>query len=194
MTEPKMTAKKIKASLSINTTPEVMLGKPGSTPRPQMVQDEGVVVLGKPGSTPRPRVVCAEADIVLGNPGSTPKPRKEELDFLDIEAELEPTSPIRNVQVKCSKHPNLKSILKKGPKKMKLKLTFGQAKPMYFCRNTPTDYLYDTPEQACEKYLELFNEPVVCNIEVHERYVELSSSNVGKYTIGSVRFLIYRMS
>lgn len=121
--------------------------------------------VGKPGSTPK--------TITLGQPGLTPKhPSK----YPQVEIQDESKTYVDRST------PGVRSILRKADYQAKTnRIRFNETHPeVFFCRMSPSHLMSPNPSQA----VEAFQEFVQDTPGYHERFVELQSSDVGKYTIG----------
>ena len=160
-----------------SSSPRNILGNPGSTPK-------NVTQLGKPGSTPRPRL-----NGVYG--------------FEEDDDEEVKERPVFDI---CDSNPNtsLTSILHVDtPSGTSKTVQFGECTSSFYCRNTPPQKLSFSATEAMELEKELANDvelgppllpavttfrPLVASL----RFIELSSSEVSKYTKGTVRcFILY---
>ncbi|KAF1334933.1 hypothetical protein FI667_g1560, partial [Globisporangium splendens] len=131
--------------------------------------------LNHPGSTPKPQSADTEVTCVLGDPGSTPKARVSDLRALGFdEDELNTPVPAEN------------RIAKKHSKQVNLGESGATPrKENIFFRETPPSFVTETVEAAVEVYEKLVQDPVFHQQATpQERFVELQSSEVSKYTIG----------
>uniref|UniRef100_K3WGY0 Uncharacterized protein n=1 Tax=Globisporangium ultimum (strain ATCC 200006 / CBS 805.95 / DAOM BR144) TaxID=431595 RepID=K3WGY0_GLOUD len=156
--------------------------------------------LNHPGSTPKPQSADTEVACILGDPGSTPKARVSDLRALGFdEDELNTPVPAENVSSSAaaifnceddldgiSDYARNKRIVKKHSKHVSLGESGATPRKEYiFFRETPPSFVTETVEAAVQVYEKLVQDPVFHQQAApQERFVELQSSEVSKYTIG----------
>ncbi|KAF4322808.1 hypothetical protein JM18_001701 [Phytophthora kernoviae] len=169
--------------------------------------ESGYNRLNHPGSTPKPQA----HEIVFGDPGSTPLARAKDLRALGFEDidddgdDDEEEADSTNVSSKAtsdnpkntgsdvghdtghfSEYAIRKRALRTAPKHVQL----GNAgstptKEYIFFRETPPSFVTETIEDAVEVFEKLGNDPeFIQQAVVVERFIELNSSEVSKYSVG----------
>ncbi|KAG2791061.1 hypothetical protein PC129_g763 [Phytophthora cactorum] len=158
------------------------------------VTDQGYNRLNHPGSTPH------HPGPVIGEPGSTPMARAKDLQlygFEDVDDDVEKTlsSSIAEGDDTTDENANQLShyALEKRSSKTGLKrVQLGNpgstpTKEYIFFRETPPSFVTETIEDAVEVFEKLGNNPeFVKQAVLVERFIEMQSSEVSKYTIGQV--------
>ncbi|RLN60256.1 hypothetical protein BBJ28_00001399 [Nothophytophthora sp. Chile5] len=155
------------------------LNHPGSTPKPQGHR----AAIGEPGSTPMARAKdlrkmgfddIDDDDEAACTPSSTGEPAREGADEKDGNA------------AEISEYAIRKRASRVTPKHVQL----GDpgrtpTKEYIFFRETPPSFVTETIEEAVDVLSKLGNDPVFLGQAVAiERFVELQSSEVSKYTMG----------
>ncbi|KAG7399354.1 hypothetical protein PHYBOEH_009156 [Phytophthora boehmeriae] len=159
--------------------------------------ESGYNRLNHPGSTPKPQA----HETVFGDPGSTPLARAKDLralgfdDIDDEEADsMSESNEATPDQSKgtgndagndISEYAIRKRAARTAPKNVQL----GNAgstptKEYIFFRETPPSFVTETIEEAVEVFEKLGNDPDFIQTVVVERFIELNSSEVSKYSVG----------
>ncbi|KAF4033383.1 hypothetical protein GN244_ATG14718 [Phytophthora infestans] len=150
------------------------------------VNDQGYNRLNHPGSTPH------HHGPVIGEPGSTPMARAKDLHFQgfkddddDMEkASSEDDNAHEDVD-QLSHYALHKRTSKTGLKRVRLGNPGSTPTKEYiFFRETPPSFVTETIEDAVEVFKKLGNNPEF--VKQAERFIELQSSEVAKYTVGQV--------
>lgn len=155
--------------------------------------------LNRPGSTPKPQGTDAAASI-LGDPGSTPKARASDLKTLGFdEDELRTPVPVENLSRSSTDLDSAAdsldlseyAIRKRAAKKPTKRVYIGESgatptKEYIFFRETPPSFVTESVEAAVDVLEKLGLDPAfrLAATLPQERFLELSSSDVGKYRIG----------
>lgn len=156
--------------------------------------------LNHPGSTPKPQLLSSSAAAsILGDPGSTPKARAGELTALGFdEDELRTPVPVENIGSPAdsdarnddsglSDYAKRKRIAKKHNKHVSLGVPGSTPTKEYiFFRETPPSYVTESVEAAVEVLEKLGLDPAfrLQAAAPQERFIELQSSEVSKYSVG----------
>lgn len=151
--------------------------------------------LDHPGSTPHHHIHGS----VIGEPGSTPMARSKDLRILgfedvdDDDEEAPSSAPTdeakgEDVAEQLSHYALRKHTSKTGLKRVQLGDPGSTPTKEYiFFRETPPSFVTETIEEAVEVFETLGNDPeFVKQATVVERFIELQSSEVSKYTVGQV--------
>ncbi|EGZ15848.1 hypothetical protein PHYSODRAFT_316013 [Phytophthora sojae] len=147
--------------------------------------------LNHPGSTPHHQ----PHGTVIGEPGSTPMARAKDLramGFDDVDEEGNKLSPDQPTGAdgdnaeQLSAYALRKRASRSGPKRVQLGNPGSTPTKEYiFFRETPPSFVTETIGEAVEVFEKLGNDPeFVKQATVVERYIELQSSEVSKYTVG----------
>ncbi|KAE8911667.1 hypothetical protein PF005_g20152 [Phytophthora fragariae] len=149
--------------------------------------------LNHPGSTPHHQ----PHGIVIGEPGSTPMARAKDLcamGYEDIDEEGNRLSSDQPPEVdqpgdnadQLSEYALRKRASRPGPKHVQLgNPGCTPTKEYIFFRETPPSFVTETIEEAVEVFEKLGSDPEFVNqAAVVERYIELQSSEVSKYSVG----------
>lgn len=120
----------------------------------------------------------------IGQPGSTPKVKVQDA---ESETMVPATEKDQSTPYVDRSTPGVRSILRKESYQKKLnRIRFTDTHPeIFFCRMSPSHLMSPNPSQAVEAFNEFVNETPGYH-ETGERFVELQSSDVGKYTIGQM--------
>ncbi|KUF97329.1 Alpha/beta hydrolase domain-containing protein 17C [Phytophthora nicotianae] len=157
------------------------------------VTNQGYNRLNHPGSTPH-------HGPVVGEPGSTPMPRSKDLHlfgFEEVDDDVEKSASDSVAEGdddaggdtdQFSHYALQKRTSKTGLKRVQLGDPGSTPTKEYiFFRETPPSFVTETIEDAVEIFEKLGNNPeFVKQAVVVERFIELQSSEVSKYTIGQV--------
>ncbi|KAL4144579.1 hypothetical protein PRNP1_013708 [Phytophthora ramorum] len=154
--------------------------------------------LGHPGSTPHHQTHGA----VIGEPGSTPMARAKDLrrlgfEALDDDGEKAPNSAFTNgtkgdedIENASTDHISQYALRKRTSKTGLKRVQLGDpgstpTKEYIFFRETPPSFVTETIEDAVEVFEKLGSDPeFVKQAAVVDRYIELRSSEVSKYSVG----------
>ncbi|GMF24581.1 unnamed protein product [Phytophthora fragariaefolia] len=149
--------------------------------------------LNHPGSTPHHQ----PHEAIIGKPGSTPMARAKDLRALGYEDIDEDGNKATSDQLSehdevggdadhLSEYALRKRALRSGPKHVQLGNPGSTPTKEYiFFRETPPSFVTETIEEAVEVFEKLGNDPeFVKQATVVERFIELQSSEVSKYTVG----------
>lgn len=165
--------------------------------------DPGYNRLNHPGSTPR-----ASADptaAIIGEPGSTPMARAKDLaalgfdDLDDIPStppqpstQAAPSAVLRTDESELASSSSLEfsqyALTKRAANKHNKHVRIGEpgstpTKEYVFFRETPPKFVTESVEAAVEVFASLGNDPTF-RAPVIDKFVELQSSDVGKYRVG----------
>ncbi|RHY34128.1 hypothetical protein DYB32_001110 [Aphanomyces invadans] len=128
----------------------------------------------------------------MGAPGCTPKPRVQDLKSFGFD-DVDDLSNASAMTV------GLSPVLDKFKPRTRYskKVSIGEAgatpkKEYIFYRETPPSFVTESEEAAREVMEKLSHDPLYAIVpaEAQQRFVELSSSDVGKYAIGKVRWIL----
>ncbi|KAG6597803.1 Alpha/beta hydrolase domain-containing protein 17C [Phytophthora cinnamomi] len=149
--------------------------------------------LNHPGSTPHHQ----PHETVMGEPGSTPMARAKDLRALGYEDIDEDDNKLASDQLpqvdhagdnadQLSQYALRKRASRSGPKHVQLGNPGSTPTKEYiFFRETPPSFVTETIEEAVEVFEKLGSDPeFVKQAAVVERYIELQSSEVSKYSVG----------
>ncbi|GMF09669.1 unnamed protein product [Phytophthora lilii] len=149
--------------------------------------------LNHPGSTPHHQTQGS----VIGEPGSTPMARARDLRALGYEdidedgskltsgEQTHAVGDLDNSSGQLSDYAIRKRASTAGPKRVQLGNPGSTPTKEYiFFRETPPSFVTETIEEAVEVFEKLGNDPeFVKQAAVAERFIELQSSEVSKYTV-----------
>lgn len=163
--------------------------------------EQGYNRLNHPGSTPRASVDLTA--VIMGEPGSTPMARAKDLTVLgfddldDAQPTQQPTPALAPPSAECggdldasssSSELSQYALSKRAANKHNKHVRLGepgstQTKEYVFFRETPPRFVTESVEAAVEVFAALGNDPTF-RAPVLDKFVELQSSDVGKYRVG----------